>query len=161
MSDPNKFPPHFTIQFKDTPIKCHRQNTWLYTFQEAPDYNHVFIDRSTRTKAKGIYLWERQILKEHDLDTWHKVIQGLGSVGVETIEEPAPSEHDKKVYRHVFGDLGSLTVRESGLIAPDISPQNLTLSPRQENHVSYFHEVLERGIITPEDFQLGQGELYI
>ena len=160
MSDPNKFPPHFTIQFKDTPIKCHRQNTWLYTFQEVSDFNHVFIDRSTRTKAKGIYLWERQILKEHDLDMWHKVIQGLGSVGVETIEEPAPSEHDKKVYRHVFGDLGSLSIRESGLIESNISPQNSSLSPRQEHKVEFLHHLLEHDLLTPQDFQ-GRGNLEI
>lgn len=151
MSNPEKFPPTYNVQFNNGLVKCHRQNTSIWTFTEAVGFDHVFIDTSdNRHAAQAIYVFEKEMLEVEGLDKWHQLLQGLARVGCETYIDKEPCEADLEIYAKKFG-----TVPIIGATLPTHD-----LTPRQEAHVTYFRQVLEQDILTPQDFY-GEGALEI
>lgn len=161
--NPNKFPPHVTLNLQGgRQLKCHKQNTSIYEFEEENEQEHIFVDTSVdRHNPKAIYLhrFEFEIAHPNDPELYKKICKKMGKVGIETVIEERPSEADRKVYEDKLARYG---LTKSGLAVPErfADPEAKQLTPRQESKIAYLAYILEHGHMPPEEFD-GSGDLFI
>lgn len=155
MSNPEMFPPTYNIQFTNGLIKCHRQNTsiWTFTDTKVPGIDHVYIDTSKdRHRPTAVHIFEREMMEANQEEQWYQLLEGLGRVGCETYIETEPSDQDLAVYIRKFGEIK--------IIGEVKEPEPHELTPRQQARVAWLEYMLDHDLLIPQTFH-GEGALEI
>ena len=143
----------FTITFVDTPIDCHKRNTFLYEFNRQPEGDHIFIaqDIDEDDMVIGAFLWRLEVEKRHDRSTWNTIYSNLLDIGCRERRNEVMDETDIAAFQRYAGRLPVLQEVEI------IEPEPIELTPRQDNKVNWLGYLLKNELITPPDFGTAGG----
>jgi hypothetical protein len=138
----------YTITFEDTPVVCHRRNTFIYEFDRQPEGDHVFIASSINKKdqATGMLLCKKEVYEKHNKKLWSGVVASLIDIGCRDTTAETMDKTDVQAFCRRFGRLPVLEAVEMDLIQP------VELTPRQINRVNWLGYVLQNELLVPEHF---------
>lgn len=132
----------YTISFTNGEIQMHRNNTYVYSFNEDDFADHVFVATSeTEDAVAGAYIWKRDVVEKHGEDQYQDILYNLGRIGCTFVNLENASDGDMAAYNRRFGgEPVKYTPRE--------------ITPRQERFIAYFKYLLEHDHITPQSFEM-------
>jgi len=141
--------PFFNLNYNQGVLKCHRNNTTLYTFSEQPEGNHIFIVYGYEANGLcGSIIWE-QMYRNNNSKKFEQLKALLIKARCPELEYPYMSLADACAFESTFKRLPDL-----------IEPKMHAITPRQELRLSFFGHLLENNVLKPDDF-LATGDLHI